>query len=157
MKNVVISGYVRSPFHFARKGDLTRVRPDDLVAQVVKALIETSGVNPEDIEDVITGCAFPEGEQGFNVSRIMSFIAGIPQSAAATTVNRFCGSSMQSIHMAAGAIQMNAGEVFVCAGVESMTRVPMGGFNPAPNPALTREHPEVYISMGETAGNLARK
>jgi len=157
MKNVVIAGYVRSPFHLARKGDLAKVRPDEMAGQVVKALIDRTGVNPEDIEDLIMGCAFPEGEQGFNVARIVDFLADLPITVAGTTVNRFCGSSMQSIHMAAGAIQMNAGEVFVCAGIESMTRVPMAGFNPSPSPKLYEEHPEVYISMGETAENVARK
>lgn len=157
MKNVVIAGYVRSPFHLARKGDLAKVRPDEMAGQVVKALIERSGVNPEDIEDLIMGCAFPEGEQGFNVARIVDFLADLPITVAGTTVNRFCGSSMQSIHMAAGAIQMNAGEAFVCAGIESMSRVPMAGFNPSPSPKLYAEHPEVYISMGETAENVARK
>jgi len=157
MKNVVIAGYVRSPFHLARKGDLAKVRPDEMAGQVVKALIERTGVNPADIEDLIMGCAFPEGEQGFNVARIVDFLADLPISVAGTTVNRFCGSSMQSIHMAAGAIQMNAGEAFVCAGIESMSRVPMAGFNPSPSPMLYEEHPEVYISMGETAENVARK
>jgi acetyl-CoA acyltransferase len=157
MKNVVIVGYVRSPFHLARKGDLAKVRPDEMAGQVVRALIERTGVNPADIEDIIMGCAFPEGEQGFNIARIVGFLADLPISVAGTTVNRFCGSSMQSIHMAAGAIQMNAGEAFVCAGIESMSRVPMAGFNPSPSPMLYEEHPEVYISMGVTAENVARK
>ena len=157
MKNVVIVGYVRSPFHLARKGDLAKVRPDEMAGQVVRALIERTGVNPADIEDLIMGCAFPEGEQGFNIARIVGFLADLPISVAGTTVNRFCGSSMQSIHMAAGAIQMNAGEAFVCAGIESMSRVPMAGFNPSPSPMLYEEHPEVYISMGVTAENVARK
>lgn len=157
MRNVVIAGYARSPFTLARKGALAKVRPDDLTAQVIKALIERSGVDPKAIEDVIVGCAFPEGEQGLNVARLISFLAGIPQDAAGTTVNRFCGSSMQSIHQAAGAIQMKAGEAFICAGVESMTRVPMGGFNTMPNPTLLKEYPQAYVSMGITAENLARK
>jgi len=157
MRNVVIAGYSRSPFTLARKGALTKVRPDDLAAQVVKGLLEKSGVDPKAIEDVIVGCAFPEGEQGLNVARMISFLAGIPIEAAATTVNRFCGSSMQSIHQAAGAIQMNAGEAFICAGVESMTRVPMGGFNTLPNPKLVKEYPQAYAAMGITAENLAKK
>lgn len=157
MKRVVIAGYVRSPFTFANKGELVKVRPDDLAAQVVKALVSQSGVQVEDIEDLILGCAFPEGEQGFNVARLIGFLAGLPQSVAGTTVNRFCGSSMQSIHMAAGAIQMGAGEVFICAGVESMTRVPMMGFNPMPNPALYLALPAAYMGMGETAENVAKK
>lgn len=157
MKNVVIAGYARSPFTLANKGELTRIRPDELTAQVLKGLISKTGANLDDIEDVIIGSAFPEGEQGLNVARIISFLAGIPKTAAATTVNRFCGSSMQAIHMAAGAIQMGAGEVFICGGIESMTRVPMGGFNPAPHPGLYSEYPEAYVSMGITAENLANQ
>ncbi|MEO1224486.1 MAG: thiolase family protein [Pseudomonadota bacterium] len=156
-KNVVIAGYARSPFHFAKKGDLIKVRPDDLVAAAVKGLVERSGVNQDDIEDLILGCAFPEGEQGLNMARLVVMLAGLPRSVGGTTVNRFCGSSMQAIHMAAGAIQLGAGDVFVCAGVESMTRVPMMGFNPLPNPALAEAEAGAYMPMGTTAENLARK
>ena len=157
MKNVVIAGYARSPFHFAHKGLLAKVRPDDLEAQVVRGLIDRTGVNVDDIEDLILGCAFPEGEQGLNMARLVVLMAGLPISVAGTTINRFCGSSMQSIHNAAGAIQMNAGEVFICAGVESMSRVTMGGFNPMPNPALLESNPAAYISMGETAENVGKE
>ncbi len=157
MKSVVIAGYVRSPFTPAKKGELAKVRPDDLAAQTVRALVQRTGVDPADLEDLILGCAFPEGEQGFNVARLVSFLAELPLTVAGTTVNRFCGSSMQAIHIAAGAIQMDAGEAFVCAGVESMTRVPMGGFNPLPNPALFAHYPQAFAAMGETAENLARQ
>jgi len=157
MKNVVIAGYARSPFHFAHKGLLAKVRPDDLAAQVVRGLIDRTGVNVDDIEDLILGCAFPEGEQGLNMARLVVLMADLPISVAGTTINRFCGSSMQSIHNAAGAIQMNAGEVFICAGVESMSRVTMGGFNPMPNPALLETNPAAYISMGETAENVGKE
>jgi acetyl-CoA acyltransferase len=157
MKSVVIAGYARSPFHFARKGDLTRVRPDDLAAQVVAALVERTKVDPSTIEDLIVGCAFPEGEQGFNVARLIGFLAKLPLSVAGTTVNRFCGSSMQSIHMAAGAIQLGAGDAFICAGVESMTRVPMMGFNPMPNAELAKAYPGAYMGMGQTAENVASR
>ncbi|MEX1035315.1 MAG: thiolase family protein [Sneathiella sp.] len=157
MKNVVIAGYARSPFTLANKGEMIKIRPDEMAGQVIRGLLEKTGVNKEDIEDVIIGCAFPEAEQGLNVARIVSFLAGLPQTAAAATVNRFCGSSMQSIHMAAGAIQMGAGDVFICGGIESMTRVPMGGFNPAPHPGLYKSYPEAYVSMGITAENLAKK
>ncbi|HBU96519.1 thiolase family protein [Thalassospira lucentensis] len=157
MTNAVIAGYVRSPFTPARKGALAKVRPDDLAAQVVKGLVEKTGVDPKDIEDLILGCAFPEGEQGFNVARLVTFLADLPRSVAGVTVNRFCGSSMQSIHQAAGAIAMGAGDVFICAGVESMTRVPMMGFNPLPNPDLYKEMPEAYMGMGDTAENVAAK
>jgi acetyl-CoA acyltransferase len=156
MKNVFIAGYVRSPFHFAAKGALTRVRPDDMLAAVIQGLLQKTGVPGEDIEDLIVGCAMPEGEQGLNVARLTGLLAGLPQSVAGTTVNRFCGSSMQAIHMAAGAIQLGAGEAFIAGGMESMTRVPLGGFNPLPNPRLAAIS-QAYISMGETAENLARK
>jgi acetyl-CoA acyltransferase len=157
MRDVVIAGYARSPFTLAKKGALTKVRPDELAAQVIRGLVAQTGVDPKDIEDLILGCAFPEGEQGMNVARLISFLAGLPKELAATTVNRFCGSSMQSIHMAAGAIQMNAGEAFICAGIESMTRVPMGGYNFLPNPKLAAEYPQAFVSMGVTAENLAKK
>jgi len=157
MEKVVIAGFVRSPFTPANKGALARVRPDEMAAQVVKGLIERTGVRVEALEDVILGCAFPEGEQGLNVARIVGFLAGFPVSVAGATVNRFCGSSMQAIHMAAGAVQMGAGEAFICGGVESMTRVPMPGFNFLPHPELYKSYPQVYISMGLTAENLARR
>ncbi len=155
--SVVIAGYARSPFHFAKKGALTKLRPDELAAQVVRGLLEKTGVDPADIEDLIVGCAFPEGEQGLNVARLIGFLADLLLSVAGTTINRFCGSSMQAIHMAAGAIQMDAGQAFICAGVESMTRVPQGGFNPLLHPGLAERFPQAYISMGETAENLAGK
>ncbi|MDG3440826.1 thiolase family protein [Nitrospirillum amazonense] len=157
MTKAVIAGYARSPFTLANKGDLVKVRPDDLAATVIKALVERTGVNTADLEDLIVGCAFPEGEQGFNVAKLIGMIAGLPQGVAGTTVNRFCGSSMQSIHMAAGAIALGAGKAFIAAGVESMTRIPMGGFNPMPNAALHAANPGAYMAMGITAENLAKK
>ncbi|MBV9747982.1 MAG: thiolase family protein, partial [Acetobacteraceae bacterium] len=157
MQNVVIAGYARSPFTLARKGALVRVRPDDLAAQVVRGLIERTGVPPEEIEDVIVGCAFPEGEQGLNVGRLISLLADLPLKVGGMTVNRFCGSSMQSVHIAAGQIQLGAGEAFICAGIESMTRVPIEGFNPMLNPVLQKKQPGAYMSMGQTAENVARK
>jgi acetyl-CoA acyltransferase len=157
MKSVVIAGYARSPFHFAKKGALTKVRPDELAAQVIGALVERSKIDPQEIEDVIVGCAIPEGEQGLNIGRIVGLLSHLPLNVAGATVNRFCGSSMQAIHMAAGAIQLDAGEAFICAGVESMSRVPMTGFNPLPHPGLAKEYPQAYISMGQTAENVARK
>ncbi len=157
MNNVVIAGFARSPFTPASKGELARVRPDELAAQVVKGLVARTRVEPADVEDLIIGCAFPEGEQGLNLARIVGFIAELPVEVAGATVNRFCGSSMQAIHMAAGAIRMAAGEAFLCGGVESMTRVPMGGFNPMPHPKLAEDYPQAFISMGITAENLARQ
>ena len=157
MKNVVIAGYVRSPFHFASKGKLARIRPDDLAAQVVNGLLKKTGVDPNEIEDIMLGCAFPEGEQGFNIAKLVGMLSNLPQSVAGTTINRFCGSSMQAIHMAAGAIQMDAGHAFIAGGIESMSRVPMMGFNPMPNPKLAESNPGAYMAMGITAENLATK
>ena len=157
MTSVVIAGYARSPFHFAKKGALIDVRPDDLAAQTVKALVQRSGLDASLIEDLIMGCAYPEGEQGMNIARITSFLAGLPETVAGATVNRFCGSSMTSIHFAAGQIQLGAGDAFICAGVESMTRVPMGGFNLSPNPHLLAEFPQAYMPMGQTAEIVAER
>ncbi|MDX5932309.1 thiolase family protein [Acidiphilium acidophilum] len=157
MTNAVIAGYARSPFAPARKGGLTRVRPDEMAAEVLRALIARTGVNPADIEDIIVGCAFPEAEQGLNVARLIALLADLPITVAGATVNRFCGSSMYAIHMAAGAIAMGAGEAFVALGVESMTRVPMGGYNPMPSPALYAKNPAAYMGMGDTAENVAQR
>ena len=156
-KTIVIAGYVRSPFQAASKGALARVRPDEMAAQVVRGLLDKTGVDPAEVEDLIVGCAFPEGEQGLNVARLIGFLADLPLSVSGATVNRFCGSSMQAAHFAAGAIQMDAGEAFICAGVESMSRVPMTGFNPMLHPGLAERYPQAYVSMGETAENLADK
>src|SRR4051794_20051500 len=157
MPNAVIAGYARSPFHLAGKGELARVRPDDLAAQVIRGLIDKSGVKVEDVEDIILGCAFPEGEQGLNVARLIGLLADLPIKIGGMTVNRFCGSSMSAIHIAAGQIAIGAGDVFICAGVESMSRVPMMGFNPLPSPELAKKRPGAYMGMGETAENVAAK
>ena len=154
---VVICGFKRSPMHFANKGELAKVRPDDMAAEVIKALVKDTGVKPDDLEDLLMGCAFPEAEQGFNIARLVVNNADLPISVAGVTLNRFCGSSMTAIHVAAGSIQMGAGEAFIAAGVESMSRIPMGGFNPMPNAALFEKYPQAYMGMGETAENLAKK
>jgi len=157
MTTAVIAGYARTPFHFARKGALVGVRPDDLAAAAVRGLVERTGVDREDIEDLILGCAYPEFEQGGNMARGVVFLAGLPQTVAGTTVNRFCGSSMTAIHIAAGQIAIGAGEVFVCAGVESMSRVPQAETRASPNPQLLADLPAVYCTMGETAENVAAR
>ena len=157
MSHAVIVGFLRSPFTPSFKGALAATRPDDIAAEVIKALVAKTGVKPDDIDDLILGCAFPEGEQGFNMARMVALLAGLPVSVGGVTVNRWCGSSMESIHIAAGNIATGKGEVFIAAGVESMTRIPMGGYNPLPNPALYKTLPEAYISMGLTAENVAKK
>jgi len=154
-RTAVIVGYVRTPFTLAGKGALAGIRADDLAATAVKALMERTKVKPELVEDLILGCAFPEGEQGFNLARLVTFLAELPRRVAGVTVNRFCGSSMEAIHIAAGRIAMGQGEAFISAGVESMSRVPMTGFNPLPNPGLAARFPAAYMGMGETAENLA--
>ncbi len=157
MTEVVIAGYKRSPFTPAMKGQMAGFRPDEIAAQVVKALVEQTGVDAKDIEDLIVGCAFPEGEQGLNVARLIGFLAELPITTAGITINRFCGSSMQSVQFAAANIMAGAGDVYVAAGVESMSRVPMSGFNPLPHPGLYARYPQAYESMGITAENLANQ
>ena len=152
----IISAYARSPFHFAKKGGLAGVRPEELGSQVVKGLLGRFDLDPSLIEDIILGCAYPEGPQGNNMARIVGLLAGLPHEVGGMTVNRFCGSSMQSVHIAAAQIEAGMGDAFLCVGVESMTMVPQGGLNFDPNPQL-RASTNAYISMGETAENVAQR
>lgn len=152
----VIAGYARSPFHFAKKGALAEVRPDTLAAEVVKGLLQRTDLDPALLEDVILGCAYPEAAQGNNLARIVGLLAGLPHEVGGMTVNRFCGSSMQAVQIAAAQIEAGMGEAFLCVGVESMTMVPQGGFNFSPNPEL-KANTATYISMGETAENVAER
>ncbi len=154
---VVIAGYARSPFTPAKKGELARIRPDDIAATVINGLLEETGVDPSLIEDLIVGTAFPEAEQGFNVARMITFLTELPETVPGVTINRFCGSSMQAIHDAVGRISMGSGDAFIAGGIESMTRIPMTGYNPMPNPKLGTEYPQAFTSMGITAENLAEK
>ncbi|MDM0001227.1 thiolase family protein [Variovorax sp. J22P240] len=152
----VISAYARSPFHFARKGRLAEVRPDTLAANVVQGLLKRTDLDPALIEDVIMGCAYPEAAQGNNIARIVGLLAGLPHAVGGMTVNRFCGSSMQAVHIAAAQIEAGMGDAFLCVGVESMSMVPQGGFNFSPNPEL-KENTDAYVSMGQTAENVAQR
>lgn len=156
-RHAYIAGYVRSPFTYARKGALASVRPDDLGAHVIRALLDRTGVPGHEIEDVVWGCAFPEGEQGLNIGRVVGMLAGLPHTTAGATVNRWCGSSIQAVQMAAGMLLMNAGEAFVAGGTESMSRVPMMGFNLSPHPAWDGQATEDYINVGLTAERVARQ
>ncbi len=157
MSEVVIAKYVRSPFTQAKKGLLSEIRSDDLASQTIKGLLNGLPININDVEDLIIGCANGEGEQGLNVARVISFLAGLPITVGGTTVNRLCASSMTAIHNAAGAIALNAGNVFICGGVESMSHVPMVGFNFSPNEKLKDEYPQAYCTWGQTAENVAVK
>lgn len=169
MTRAVIAGYARTPFHFANKGKLVGVRPDDLAAIAIKGLVERTGVDPKTLEDVVLGTAYPEAEQGSNIARLAALLAGLPIELGGITMNRFCGSSMSAIHYAVGQIAIGAGEAFIAGGIESMTRVPQGGFNHSPNPRFpnaklggkAQSDPgillDAYISMGETAENVARQ
>ena len=157
MRNAVIVGYKRSPFTFARKGEMANIRPEDILSQTINQLLNEIQINKNDIEDIITGCAYPEGAQGNNIAKIVSFMTDMPEHVAGMTVNRWCGSSMQAIHDATGAIAINSGDVFLCCGVESMTFIPMNGLTYDPHPQLNKDNPNVYMSMGITAENVAKE
>jgi acetyl-CoA acyltransferase len=158
MKDAVIVSAVRTPVGKAPKGTLSIVRPDDMAAAVIKAALERApGVSPADVDDVILGCAMPEGEQGLNVARIASLRAGVPIEASAATINRFCSSGLQAIAQAAEHIMVGSAEVAVAGGTESMSMVPMGGNKVSPNPSLVESYPDVYLSTGLVAENHARQ
>jgi acetyl-CoA acyltransferase len=153
----VIAAYARSPFHFANKGALAKLRPDTLAAQVVRGLLARTKLDPNTIEDVILGCAYPEASQGNNLARIVGFLADLPQTVGGMTVNRFCGSSMSAIHIAAAQVEAGIADAFLCVGVESMSMVPQGGSNFSPSPELLERYPDAYITMGQTAENVASR
>ena len=157
MPSAVIVGYKRSPFAIAKKGGLSNARPEDILSQVINDLVKVTNINKNEIEDIIAGCAYPEGEQGYNIAKIVTFMTEMPEHVGGMTVNRWCGSSMQAIHNAAGSIALNAGNIFICCGIESMTKVPINGLNYSPHPNLIKTNANVYISMGDTAENVAKK
>jgi acetyl-CoA acyltransferase len=155
---VVIASAVRTPFTRALKGEFKDTRPDTLAAvAIAEAVRRVPGLKPSEIDDVILGCAMPEGEQGMNVARPAAFLAGLPDSVPAMTINRFCSSGVQSIAQAAQSILAGMYEVAVAGGTESMSMVPMGGNKISANPELMEKLPEVYISMGATAENVAKR
>jgi acetyl-CoA acyltransferase len=158
MREAVIVSSVRTAVGKAGKGALRQVRPDDMAAAVIKAaLARVPAVKPEIVDDVVIGCAMPEAEQGMNVARIASLLAGVPVTAAAMTVNRFCSSGLQAIALAADAVGVGRAEVTVAGGTESMSLIPMGGHKPAPNPSLLERYPDSYLGMGMTAELVAKK
>ena len=158
MREAVIVSSVRTAVGKAVKGALKDVRPDDLAAAAIKgALARVPALPPDSVDDVILGCAMPEAEQGMNVARIASLLAGLPHTAGAMTVNRFCSSGLQAIALAADAIVAGRAEVVVAGGTESMSLIPMGGHKIAPNPSLLEHYPDAYLGMGMTAELVARK
>lgn len=158
MTTPVIIDCLRTPAGKAPKGALRQMRPDDMAAAVFRALAARyPQVAPESIDDVILGCAMPEGEQGMNVARIAALAAGLPVTVPAVTINRFCSSGLQAIAMAAEKITAGGADIVLAGGAESMSMVPMAGYKFAPNPKLAMEWPEIYISMGLTAENLQRQ
>ena len=155
---VVIASAVRTPFTRALKGEFKDTRPDTLAGLAIKeAVARVPGLKPEEVEDVVLGCAMPEAEQGMNVARQAVLLAGLPDSVPAMTINRFCASGTQSVAQAAQAIQAGMLQVAVAGGTESMSMVPMGGNKVSANPELMRKNPEVYTSMGATAENIATR
>jgi acetyl-CoA acyltransferase len=158
MRDAVIVSSVRTPVGKAFKGTLRSTRPDDLAAIAMQeAIRRVPGLDPQDIEDVILGCAMPEGEAGMNVARIASQRAGLPAEVPAITINRFCSSGLQSIAMAAERIMVGHADVILAGGTESMSMIPMGGNKVSPNPWLMDHYPDAYLSMGLTAENVAKK
>jgi len=158
MRDVVIVSAVRTPVGRAFKGTLRATRPDELAAVAIKGALErVPQVDPKEIEDVILGCAMPEGEQGMNVARIASLRAGLPVEVSALTINRFCSSGLQAIAMAAERIMAGGAEAIVAGGTESMSMIPMGGNKISPNPWLVEHNPGAYLSMGLTAERVGQK
>ena len=156
MFKAVIAGYSRSPFTMARKGELIDVKPVNLLAEVINNLVSKTNINKSEIEDIVIGCAFQTGEQCFNIGKLVTFLTNMDIKTSGMTVDRWCGSSMEGIHIAAGKIAMGSGKVFICGGVESMTRVNTG-FDAMPYPYDEKENPNVYFSMGITAENVAKQ
>jgi acetyl-CoA acyltransferase len=158
MKNVVIIEAVRSAVGRAHKGSLAQKRPDELAGEVIAALLtRVPKVNAEMIEDLVLGCAMPEGEQGLNVARVAGLLGGLPIETSAMTINRFCSSGLQAIAIAAGAIAFGSNEIVIAGGVESMTMVPMTGNKLSASPRAMKDCPDVYTPMGITAENVAKR
>ena len=151
----VIVDWRRTPFSRSHKGELSEVRPDEFASQVLVELLNNLNIDPAEIDDVIVGCAYPEGEQGYNIGRLMALMSGLPKEAPGVTINRLCGSSMQAIMYASANISAGWGECFVCGGIESMSRVKRRGFNWSPHPKFETDFPETYVNMGITAENVA--
>jgi len=157
-QDAVIVAAARTAVGKGKKGSLATVRPEEMTVAVIKELLKrTKGLKPEEIDDLIVGCAFPEGEQGMNMARLIGFRAGLPVSVPGETINRFCSSGLQSVIHAAYSIMSGQTSVAIAGGVESMSMVPMAGIKFAPTPVLAKEYPEAFTGMGLTAENVAEK
>ena len=156
MKAVIVD-WLRSPFHRAHKGKLANVRPDEMAGQVIRQLMERNDISGSMIDDLILGCAYPEGEQGYNLGRLLTFLGELPNTVPGATINRLCGSSMQAILSAAAHIEVGWGDCILVGGVESMSRIQRRGFNWSPSAELEDKFPDAYIGMGVTAENVAKK
>ena len=158
MRDAYIISAVRTPVGRAFKGTLRNTRPDELAARVIwEAVTRVKGLDPARVEDVVLGCAMPEGEQGLNVARLALLRAGLPITTTGVTVNRFCASGLEAIAQATARIRLGEAEIIVAGGVESMSMIPMAGNKPSPDPGLVAERPGAYVSMGNTAENVAEK
>jgi len=157
MREVAIVAVARTALGKAGRGSLKDVRPDTLAAHVIKAAIERAKINAADVEDIVLGCAMPEAEQGMNVARIAGLLAGVPETASAITINRFCSSGLNAVADVAKAIAVGEIDVGIAGGVESMSMVPMGGHRPSANPELMEKNPAAYAPMGITAENVAQR
>src|SRR5215471_7295501 len=156
--NVIVASSLRTPVGRAIKGTLKDTRPDDLAGHVLQAAVKSvPGLDPKDVDDVVLGCAMPEAEQGLNIARNAVFLAGLPNTASAQTINRFCSSGPQAIVLGGLAIQTGLQNVVIAGGVESMSMVPMSGNKVSLNPTLMETYPEAYIAMGHTAERVAKR
>jgi acetyl-CoA acyltransferase len=158
MGKVVVVDAVRSAVGRAKKGSLANRRPDELAGEVVRGLMARNPqVDPNSVEDLVLGCAFPEGEQGMNVARMVGRLGGLPEESSGMTINRFCSSGLQSIALAAGSVRSGYDDVVIAGGMESMTMVPMTGNKPSMSPEVMEKFPETYTPMGITAENVANR
>ena len=156
MDNVYVVSGARTAIGKAKRGTLVNYRPDDMAAEVIKAAVQRAGIQPEQVQDVVMGCAIPEQAQGMNMARIAALRAGMPDSVSAMTINRFCSSGLEAMSIAAAKISAGLFDIAVGGGAESMSMITLPGARVSPNPYLTKHHPEIYIAMGNAGDNVAR-
>ena len=157
LEDIAIVSSKRTPIGRGKKGAFANVRPDTLGGAAVKAVLEDSGLTPTKVDDIIIGCAMPEGEQGMNVARTIGYLGGLPLESSAATINRFCSSGLHAVNDIAKSIAVGEIDVGIAGGAESMSLVPMGGYKPAPHPGLMNDVPGFFAAMGITAENVASR